>query len=210
MLIYISDERGLQNWLGIAQVQRKIRRVSRVGGFCPIQWRQRPKSRLVGALAHDRLRKRRQVGMSERTSTKSTGSLRRARSRCCDRRRCGCSVCRAGAFLTGSRLNWRATVAKTMASCRSRSPTSAIGTEIGIVISRGIRELCALGFVERARRAFRQCRASRAPKLFRLTYLPAGGEGADPTIGSDQNDRTGRNGRAARKAYGQKEKISQW
>ena len=42
------------------------------------------------------------------------------------------------------------------------------------VISRGIRELCALGFVERARGRSGNAE-HRAPNLFRLTYLPAGG-----------------------------------
>jgi hypothetical protein len=43
------------------------------------------------------------------------------------------------------------------------------------VISRGIRELCALGFVERTRGRSGNAER-RTPNLFRLTYLPAGGK----------------------------------
>ena len=77
------------------------------------------------------------------------------------------------------------------------------------VISRGIRELCALGFVERARGRSGNAE-HRAPNLIQAHLSTRRGKGADQRLAPNQNDRTGRNGRAACKAYGQKEKISQW
>ena len=57
MLIHIGDERGYKSGLGRAQVQRKIRRVSRVGRHASTNSAVAGSQKL-GALAPDRLRKK--------------------------------------------------------------------------------------------------------------------------------------------------------
>ena len=68
--------------------------------------------------------------------------------------------------------------AEIMASCRSRSPNFM---DFGIgnrnAIAPGIREVCALGFVELTRPGRAGNGEFRIPNLFRLTYLPAHGKG---------------------------------
>ena len=119
--------------------------------------------------------------MSARRRTRSTDNSPRARSRCCARRPCG------SLSLTGRRILDRLEIeladARRARQRQAAGHVSPISVEFGIgrqdSIAAGIREVCALGFIELTRRGRAGNGEHRTPNLFRLTYRPAGG--AAPT-----------------------------
>ena len=146
MLIYIGDERGYKAGWAAHKYKEKFG-VFPAWGASPESNAADGRSQKLGALAPDRLRE---------TAGRMKRKHKDRRAVCAAHDRdaavagvCGRSVCRAGAFLTGSRSNSRATAAGITASCRSRSPTSS-NSELPIGMSSAAASAsCALlGFVE--------------------------------------------------------------
>ena len=181
MLIYIGDERGYKTGWACAQVQRKIRRVSRVGGFAQSNGAN-GRSQIVGALAHDRLRKKagrmkRKHKIDGQFAPRTIAMLR--------------SPAMRALSLSGRRILDRIEIelASHGGKDNGKLPiTFANFEQFGItdrhVISRGIRELCALGFVERARGRSGNAE-HRAPNFYSGSPIYPQGGGRRPTIGSE-------------------------